>query len=414
MKPAFEQVGLRSFYIGDEAILETSSFSLEGRAIRKVPQSVTRLEREGYSAELRTASELDEATSAALISVSEAWRGDKAERGFSMALGSICQEEHADTVMLIARDEDGRIRGFLHFVPSYGRAAMSLSSMRRDPDTPNGLTEFMVVKAVEFLREREVEEISLNFAAFARFLHSPQGFWQRMFGRGLSRADAVFQIERLYRFNAKFFPRWEPRYLMYEGSRHLPRRAVHAHRRVAAAGEYAGRCPVVGDARRTVARGHRPRAENLHRPRVEYLDRVLPLVVDVEPALPVAGRALRRIVLELGAGADVAGVRIDRERRAIVIPQGIDGRRSHHRIFPGGDVSYGVLIVIGAGVEVLVMAVPAMASIPAIPAAMAQSANATLRPRILPERPGVLMRAGGRSNGVRRARKPRQCSHAGR
>jgi len=29
-------------------------------------------------------------------------------------------------------------------------------------------------------------------------------------------ADAVFQIERLYRFTAKFFPRWT-RYLMYEG-----------------------------------------------------------------------------------------------------------------------------------------------------------------------------------------------------
>ena len=226
MKPAFEQVGLRPFYMGDEAILETSSFSLEGRAIRKVRQSVSRLERAGYSAELRAVSELDDATSAALVSVSEAWRGEKPERGFSMALDSICSEDHADTVMVIARDESGAIRGFLHFVPSYGRAAMSLSSMRRDPDTPNGLTEFMVVKAIELLRERKVEEVSLNFAAFARLLHSPEGLMQRILGRALSRADAVFQIERLYRFNAKFFPRWEPRYLMYEGSRNLPRAAL--------------------------------------------------------------------------------------------------------------------------------------------------------------------------------------------
>ncbi len=226
MKPAFEQVGLRPFYIGDEAIVETSRFSLEGRAIRKVRQSVSRLEKAGYSAELRTVSELDDATSVALDSVSEAWRGEKAERGFSMALGAIRREDQGDTVVVIASDESGGVRGFLHFVPSYGRAAMSLSSMRRDPDTPNGLTEFMVVKAIEFLREREVEEVSLNFAAFARLLHSPQGRLQRTLGRLLSQADAVFQIERLYRFNAKFFPRWEPRYLMYEGSRSLPRVAL--------------------------------------------------------------------------------------------------------------------------------------------------------------------------------------------
>ena len=39
--------GLKSFYIGDEAIVELSSFSLEGRAIRKVRQSVTRSRKAG-------------------------------------------------------------------------------------------------------------------------------------------------------------------------------------------------------------------------------------------------------------------------------------------------------------------------------------------------------------------------------
>ena len=95
--------------------------------------------------------------------------------------------------------------------------------MRRDPETPNGLTEFLVARGLEQLRERGVEEASLNFAAFARFIHDPRGPLQRLLGRGLLLADAFFQIERLHRFNAKFFPRWEPRYLMYERALCLPR-----------------------------------------------------------------------------------------------------------------------------------------------------------------------------------------------
>ena len=145
-----------------------------------------------------------------------------------MALDALRREDEDETLVLIARDDGGDVRGLLHFVPSFGRAAVSLSSMRRDPDTPNGLTEFMVVKAIELLRKREIDELSLNFAAFARLLHNPENKLQRLLGRVLGWADAVFQIERLYRFNAKFFPRWEPRYLMYERLMALPRVALAA------------------------------------------------------------------------------------------------------------------------------------------------------------------------------------------
>jgi lysyl-tRNA synthetase, class II len=89
---------------------------------------------------------------------------------------------------------------------------MSLSFMRRDPGTPNGLTEFMVVKAIELLGERGAQEMSLNFAAFARWLHSPRHVTERALGRLIALGNPFFQIESLYRFNAKFFPRWEPRY----------------------------------------------------------------------------------------------------------------------------------------------------------------------------------------------------------
>ena len=40
--PLYREAGLRSLYMGDEAIVDTRAFSLEGRAIRKVRQSVSR------------------------------------------------------------------------------------------------------------------------------------------------------------------------------------------------------------------------------------------------------------------------------------------------------------------------------------------------------------------------------------
>ena len=219
----WEQVGLRSLYLGDEAVVETSKFSLDGRPIRKVRQSVTRLEKHGYRASLHELRELSAEDLAGLEEVSGRWRGGASERGFAMSLDALRRDDHGDSLVVLGRDAENRIRGFLHFAPSYGRAAVSLSLMRRDPDTPNGLTEFLVARGLEQLRERGIEEASLNFAAFARFIHDPRGRAQRLLGRGLLLADSLFQIERLYRFNAKFFPRWEPRYLLYERALGLPR-----------------------------------------------------------------------------------------------------------------------------------------------------------------------------------------------
>jgi lysyl-tRNA synthetase class 2 len=226
MRPVYEARGLRTLYLGDEAVLDLDRFSLEGRPIRKVRQSVTRLGKAGYQAELCSVSELDPETMAEIEHVLRSGRQGAPERGFSMAMDSVLGQHGEDTLVVLARDEARRIRGVLHFVPCYGRPAVSLSFMRRDPNTPNGLTEFMVALATGLLRDRGVQEMSLNFATFARWMHSPSRWHERVLGRLVALANPFFQIESLYRFNAKFFPRWEPRYLVYEGPFGLPRAAL--------------------------------------------------------------------------------------------------------------------------------------------------------------------------------------------
>jgi len=227
-RPLFEQAGLRALYIGDEAIVDANRFSLEGRAIRKVRQSVSRLCNAGYRTHVVELGSLDETVLSRLEQIGEDWRQGAPERGFSMAMDSLGNPHGGQTLVVYATDEGGAIRGFLHFVPTYGRNAASLSFMRREHDTPNGLTEFLIAEAIGHLRARGVAEVSLNFAAFARVIREPRGLLERAAGRVLSLGDTWLQIERLYRFNAKFFPRWEPRYFMYERRFGLPRAGIAA------------------------------------------------------------------------------------------------------------------------------------------------------------------------------------------
>ena len=115
-------------------------------------QSVSRLESAGYKPSSCSRASSTTATAAELEHVSALWRDGAPERGFSMAMDPPLRGARRRQRRRVARDADGAIRGFLHFVPAYGRAAMSLSAMRRDRETPNGLMEFLVVQSIELLR----------------------------------------------------------------------------------------------------------------------------------------------------------------------------------------------------------------------------------------------------------------------
>jgi len=217
--PAYRGAGLRALEIGQEAVVRPAEFSLEGRPIRKVRQSVNRLAREGYSAKILRAEQLGLTCRRQLEAVSEEWLGAWPDRGFSMAMDRLFGEP--GPVFVAAEREDGSYDGFLQLVPA--GEGYSLSAMRRRSETPNGLMEFLIAEALAWAREEEVAEISLNFCAFGDLLreHSRSPFL-RVFGFCLRRLDRFFQLERLLSFNRKFFPDWRPRYLCYERVTDLP------------------------------------------------------------------------------------------------------------------------------------------------------------------------------------------------
>jgi lysyl-tRNA synthetase, class II len=220
--------GMRHLYLGDEAMLCTGEMDLSGGPRKSLRKAVNRIARNGYRAELSTVADLTPAMREELERVSECWREGAPERGFSMAHDTLVDELLPDALVLAARNGDGRIRGFLHFMPVYGRPLASLGFMRRERDTPNGLTEFMVVEAARQLGEAGIEEFSLNFSAHGRWLRAPANIVERALAAILRVADRWFQVERLLRFNAKFEPRWQPRYLLFERAAHLPRVAFAA------------------------------------------------------------------------------------------------------------------------------------------------------------------------------------------
>lgn len=228
---AYAQAGLSVLEMGDEAILHTDRFSLNNTSLTEVRQAVNRVRKGGYTTSITYHQDLTDEQMKQLIEQADSWRHGTTERGFSMALGRLGDPADARNILVSAVDAQGKAVGLLSFVP-WGRTGLSLDVMRRSPDAPNGIVEFMVAELMGSAADLGISRVSLNFAMFRGVFANAQRFgaspFTRLASSTLGVLDRFLQLERLYTFNQKFAPVWEPRYLCSDSAVSLAQVAVAA------------------------------------------------------------------------------------------------------------------------------------------------------------------------------------------
>ncbi|MGW8556430.1 phosphatidylglycerol lysyltransferase domain-containing protein [Streptomyces tubercidicus] len=229
------ETGMDALELGDEAIVDVADFTLTGRAMRNVRQMVKRIERNGYETRVRRVRDLAPDELARIQRAADAWRDTDTERGFSMALGRIDAVADGDAVIATAHQAPaegeepgpfGDLKAMQHFVP-WGDSGISLELMRRDRGADPGMNELLIVAALQAAPDLWIKQVSLNFAVFRSSLERGEklgaGPVIRVWRGMLIFLSRWYQIESLYKFNDKFRPRWEPRFVVFRNSRDIPR-----------------------------------------------------------------------------------------------------------------------------------------------------------------------------------------------
>lgn len=216
---AYARSGLGALQLGDEAILQVAGFDLDGRDMRVTRQAVNRVRRTGATTRIRRHSTLTDEEMEEIVDKADAWRDTETERGFSMALDRLGDPEDGDCLLVEALDGDGRLIALLSLVP-WGKDGISLDLMRRDRATaPNGVMEFMVAELCAGAAKFGVRRISLNFAVFRSVFEEGArigaGPILRLWRKLLLFFSKWWQLEALYRSNAKYHPEWYPRFICY-------------------------------------------------------------------------------------------------------------------------------------------------------------------------------------------------------
>jgi phosphatidylglycerol lysyltransferase len=214
-------VGQQTMKIGEEAVIDVGSFTLDGR--KSLRSALRRVQRAGLRV-VELPQPINDETMAQLRTVSDAWLAHGGHRERTFSLGRFDPNYLRATRVLAAVDANGAIAAFANLLPAYRSSIGNFDLMRRDPGSPNGTMDALFVAMIERCRAEGLQGLSLGLAPLTGI--TGDTLRDRALRLLYERAGRFFNFEGLRRFKDKWEPRWEPRYLGYPADVDLPRVAT--------------------------------------------------------------------------------------------------------------------------------------------------------------------------------------------
>ncbi len=237
--PDYRARGWHAVHIGEDPVLWTAAFTLEGAHIGPVRRAVHKLERDGLAVRhfMPGVNAFADAPDHAhllesLRAISAAWlqRRPGGEKGFCM--GRFDPARLFDVWLAVAwRPATGAVEAFCTWTPVWARRGWALDLMRRRPAAPAGVMELLVANSVEHARARGDAMLSLALSALVQVdavtgesLPGPTADPTRAFL--IEKLSRFYDFHGLFRWKRKFSPVFEDRYLVFADALALPRIAL--------------------------------------------------------------------------------------------------------------------------------------------------------------------------------------------
>ncbi len=254
-RKVYRKLGLHAFKMGEEAMLNPQTFTLQGSAIANVRTSCRRAEREGVMVQwyegvpptdvLKQLEALNDTWLKSVVGTTETGfsvgRFDEipalAERAETIASRSGLSSPSSQGAIprfltAVAYTSTGTPCAFMTFTPVYSSSehaaewGWTLDIMRRISDTPPGVIELLIVRALERFREQGATVLSLGLVAWSDTQNEILPLQRKVASFVTDHLHLFETHDTLFKFKQKFHPRWESRYIVARLSLSLPQVAL--------------------------------------------------------------------------------------------------------------------------------------------------------------------------------------------
>jgi phosphatidylglycerol lysyltransferase len=221
--PLYVDAGLTLIKLGEEAVVATGTFSMEGGHRSGMRRTLRKVEKDGGAFEILPREALA-AEFPRLRAVSDAWLEAKSTREKAFSLGSFQETYVARFPVAVVRFE-GQIVAFANLWLAAPGTEYSVDLMRYDPErAPADCMEYLFLKLILWGQEQGYTRFGLGMAPLAGLESGPLSpLWAKLGAAVYRYGEHFYNFQGLRAFKDKFDPVWEPRYLASPGGTALPR-----------------------------------------------------------------------------------------------------------------------------------------------------------------------------------------------
>lgn len=218
----YKSLGYRTVQIGEEAIVDLHSFTLQGKANQNLRNALNRLTKSGHQVKFYQPPIANELLNE-LKAVSDEWLKmmQGAEKKFSV--GWFDYDYLRECEIVAVHTPQGTISAFANVVSEYQKNEITIDLMRRRTEIEKGTMEFLFVSMFQHFQELKYDGFNLGLSALSgvgKTQDSPS--LEKALKYLYEHLNKFYNFKGLHIFKDKFNPRWEPRYLVYPNLAALP------------------------------------------------------------------------------------------------------------------------------------------------------------------------------------------------
>jgi phosphatidylglycerol lysyltransferase len=212
--PWFSQLKMNKLLIGQEAILDTRNFSLEGRDKKSLRNGLNALQKKGYQVSLIKPPHDPEFVKK-LHRVSDEWLKSYGKHEMIFSQGMFDEKEISEQDLIILEDQEEQVKAFLNIIPDHAEDECTYDLIRKTNDAPAAAMDALIVALVQYAKERKLLYVNLGLVPMTG-ITDPETAAEKIIKLASQRIRRFWHYRGLREFKEKYATYWENKYLVYE------------------------------------------------------------------------------------------------------------------------------------------------------------------------------------------------------